>query len=163
MKFDVVEIAALIIIFGFTGKLLKTIIEAERTKQEKEAVVAEFDDDKTSDKRRQRLLMRYPQHLIESPDWRYFKQTKEADRAGRSTLKEWIQEWSMTAGCLGYVAFFGFLAWLVYAVVTGKLEVLSIIAGSRHLFDRFAPPLLAGTLVVIILFLAYSIIRRRKP
>jgi hypothetical protein len=96
---DVVEFAAWIIIGKATGQLLhqwrndrrQGLEKAAVTAEHDEAVMAEYEVDEAlperdcerqrerKRERQHRLLMRYPQHLIASPVWRYFKEAKDVD------------------------------------------------------------------------------------
>jgi hypothetical protein len=97
MTSNVVELAAWIIVGKAVGQLILQNRNARRQRIEKAAVTAEYNDtidaeysvDETLSERdyqrqrarhrerQSRLLMRYPQHLIPSPDWhRYFKQAE---------------------------------------------------------------------------------------
>jgi hypothetical protein len=99
MDLNVVDVAAWIIVGKTAGEFFLHWQKNQHEKLEKAAVVAEYDAsvdaeysvDETLARgeremqlrrhrdRQQRLLMRYPQHLIPAPQFRYFKAAREAD------------------------------------------------------------------------------------
>jgi hypothetical protein len=83
MNFNVVESAAWVILGTATGQLLRGLWQGKDQELEKDAVLAEYYDDKTSTERKHQLVVRYPQHLISPPNLLYFREAREAARAAK--------------------------------------------------------------------------------
>lgn len=78
---DVVQFAAYVIIGTTAGRYLWRFLEDKNIRTEQIAVKAEYEDDRTSEKRKQLLLLRYPQYLVSSPGFQYSRIAHETVRA----------------------------------------------------------------------------------
>ena len=121
----IVEVAA----WAFIWKTAYDVGANRRRRLEHKAVIAEYEDrqnlanevdesqprwmqEQTRERqleRRRQLLMRYPQVLIDRPDWRYYRQVQEAEKAEKVPFKESLKEnweWWLgaTIGVLGWLA-----------------------------------------------------------
>jgi len=103
----VIEFAAWIIVGKTAGELLLQERKSRRERVEREAVNAEYNDytdDRTLSElqrerarerhteRQRKLLVRYPQYLIPGPDWRYFRQAEEEEKAAKGSFNQRLKE-----------------------------------------------------------------------
>jgi hypothetical protein len=107
MNVTPIEFAAWIVIGVAVRRLLSELIMAGHNRRERLAVLAEFHDEKTTDQRKQELLARFPETIVQGPDYKYQKIAAEQDRINRPTRGERIRDWSLTLGAL-------VIGWLLY-------------------------------------------------
>jgi hypothetical protein len=101
----IVEFAAYVIVGKTAGEYIYVWRKERRKRIEQIAVTSEHDDEKTSDYRRQRLELRYPQHFVPAPDARYFR---EAVEQVKPTPKERLRDWgpALAGVAAAYVIWF---------------------------------------------------------
>jgi hypothetical protein len=104
MQFDMTHIAAWIIITASIYWLLELrqneVREGKRDyakRVEEEAARLEFEDDQTSEHRKQELLMRYAEVLVRYPNLRFVEQAKEIEREYERPKLTWKERLGVTA------------------------------------------------------------------
>jgi len=114
---NVVDLAAWIIIGAALGKLL-TIWGQRQRRFEDVAATYEYNDPATSERRRQELLIRYPQTLIPGPGaeyrekaYRNSKSEREDRKTNRPSVADFIVALVLCAVlcCIAFLCFAGFI------------------------------------------------------
>jgi hypothetical protein len=101
VRYDIVYIAAWVIILKTIFKIVSSSSEEGRVNLEVLAVMAEFRDISTSEERKKALIMRHPGLLIPLPAGKYFAEAERQREASKPPLKDRIKDFRMSLiGCL---------------------------------------------------------------
>ena len=119
-----IEFAAQIIIGAAVGKVLFSFWSDRQRRLEEMAADFEYNDETTSELRKQLLLMRYPQVLIRNPDSKYRRMASEELRSARMARRDYRPSVSQ------------------FAIATVLLAILGAVgfAGLVYYLGRFDPP-----------------------
>jgi hypothetical protein len=113
----IVEFAAYVIVGKTAGKYIYVWRKEKRERIEQIAVASEHNDEKTSDYRRQRLELRYPQYFVPAPDARYFHEAAEQLKPIPLTGKERLKDWGLRLGGLTLGLIVAGIIWLVVQLI----------------------------------------------
>jgi hypothetical protein len=144
---DIIRLAAWIVIGAAFGRSVSTWLDKKKQRLERLAVVAEYEDERTSEGRKHLITLRYPQYVVRNPDLRYFREAQEqidADRIrARKERRAWLKASAQAAALWTVIAAVMFLVLVghftrldppIYGSASGQAWSFVLSFVTRHLW-----------------------------